>query len=111
MVKNICKDYGVKVEEVLTGFKYIGEKIEEFKKDGQNKFIFGFEESYGYLFGDFVREKDGIISSALICEMALYYKSQNKNLFDVLTELYDKYGYYKEKLISMEFKGEEGKIK
>lgn len=96
MVKNICKDYGVKVEEVLTGFKYIGEKIEEFKKDGQNKFIFGFEESYGYLFGDFVREKDGIISSALICEMALYYKSQNKNLFDVLTELYDKYGYYKE---------------
>ncbi|MBD5639178.1 phospho-sugar mutase [Clostridium botulinum] len=111
MVKNICKDYGVKVEEVLTGFKYIGEKIEEFKKNGQNKFIFGFEESYGYLFGDFVREKDGIISSVLICEMALYYKSQNKNLFNVLTELYDKYGYYKEKLISMEFKGEEGKNK
>ncbi|AUN18960.1 phosphoglucomutase [Clostridium botulinum] len=111
MVKSICKDYGVKVEEVLTGFKYIGEKIEEFKKNGQNKFIFGFEESYGYLFGDFVREKDGIISSVLICEMALYYKIQNKNLFDVLTELYDKYGYYKEKLISMEFKGEEGKNK
>lgn len=111
MVKNICKDYGVKVEEVLTGFKYIGEKIEEFKKNGQNKFIFGFEESYGYLFGDFVREKDGIISSVLICEMALYYKNQNENLCDVLRELYDKYGYYKEKLISMEFKGEEGKNK
>ncbi|KYN77072.1 phosphoglucomutase [Clostridium sporogenes] len=111
MVKNICKDYGVKVEEVLTGFKYIGEKIEEFKKNGQNKFIFGFEESYGYLFGDFVREKDGIISSVLICEMALYYKSQNENLCDVLRGLYDKYGYYKEKLISMEFKGEEGKNK
>ncbi|MGU9539874.1 phospho-sugar mutase [Clostridium tepidum] len=111
MVKNICKDYGVKVEEVLTGFKYIGEKIEEFKSNGQNKFIFGFEESYGYLFGDFVREKDGIISSTLICEMALYYKIQNKNLYDVLKELYDKYGYYKERLISMEFKGEEGNRK
>ncbi|ENK1244850.1 phospho-sugar mutase [Clostridium sporogenes] len=111
MVKDICKDYGVKVEEVLTGFKYIGEKIEEFKKNGINKFIFGFEESYGYLFGDFVREKDGIISSVLICEMALYYKIQNKNLCDVLKGLYDKYGYYKERLISMEFKGEEGKRK
>ncbi|EJO5349484.1 phospho-sugar mutase [Clostridium botulinum] len=111
MVKNICKDYRVKVEEVLTGFKYIGEKIEEFKKNRENKFIFGFEESYGYLFGDFVREKDGIISSVLICEMALYYGSKNKTLCDVLKELYGKYGYYKERLISMEFKGEEGKNK
>ncbi|WP_251860930.1 phospho-sugar mutase [Clostridium sp. Marseille-Q2269] len=111
MVKNICEDYNVSVQEVLTGFKYIGEKIEEFNKTGQNKFIFGFEESYGYLFGDFVRDKDGIISSVLICEMALYYKSQNKNLVEVLKDLYDKYGYYKEKLVSMEFIGEEGKHK
>ncbi|WP_461614110.1 phospho-sugar mutase [Clostridium sp. Marseille-QA1073] len=105
MVKPIGKEFGVEILEVLTGFKYIGELIEELES---KKFIFGFEESYGYLCGDFVRDKDGIIGAMLVCEMALYYKTKGISLYEVLTKLYEEYGYYKEELISLEFNGIEG---
>lgn len=112
MVKPICKDYGVKLEEVLTGFKYIGELIKNFESNpSENKFLLGFEESYGYLSGDFVRDKDAVVAAMLICEMTLYYKSIGKTLYEGLIDLYNKYGYYKEKLISIELKGKEGQEK
>ncbi|WP_373899020.1 phospho-sugar mutase [Haloimpatiens sp. FM7315] len=111
MVKPIAKKFGVEVLEVLTGFKYIGEKIKEFKEDNSKSYIFGFEESYGYLAGDFVRDKDAVIASMLICEMALYYKNKGMNLYEALMVLYKKYGFYKEDLISMTLKGKEGQQK
>lgn len=112
MIKPICKKFDVQIKEVLTGFKYIGELIGNFEKaPGNNKFLLGFEESYGYLAGDFVRDKDAVISAALICEMTLYYKSIGKTLYEGLIELYESYGYYKEKLISIELKGKDGQEK
>lgn len=110
MVKDIAKKYGVKVEEVLTGFKYIGEKIKEFNENNNkdNKYIFGFEESYGYLAGEFVRDKDAVIAAMLVCEMALYYKTKGMSLYDALIKLYEEYGYYKEDLVSIEMEGKEG---
>ncbi len=112
MIKPICKDFGVQLKEVLTGFKYIGELIATFEENpDENKFLLGFEESYGYLAGDFVRDKDAVIAAALICEMTLYYKSIGKTLYEGLTILYNTYGYYKEKLISVELKGKEGQEK
>ncbi|HAR85775.1 MAG TPA: phosphoglucomutase, partial [Clostridium sp.] len=112
MIKPICKKFDVQIKEVLTGFKYIGELIGNFKKaPGNNKFLLGFEESYGYLAGDFVRDKDAVIAAALICEMTLYYKSIGKTLYEGLIELYESYGYYKEKLISIELKGKDGQEK
>lgn len=108
MPKAICKYYGAKWVEVLTGFKYIGEKIEEFAKTDSNNFVLGFEESYGYLSGDFVRDKDAVIASVLIAEMALYYKTRGQNLEEALQELYQKYGYYKEELISIQMEGQDG---
>ena len=106
--KNIAKDYNIELIEVLTGFKYIGEKIQEFKENNSKTYLFGFEESYGYLAGDFVRDKDAVIASMLIAEMALYYKEQGKSLYDGLIDLYEKYGYFKETLVSFELKGKEG---
>ncbi|GAA0788576.1 phospho-sugar mutase [Hathewaya limosa] len=113
MVNPICREYGVEVREVLTGFKYIGELIGKFEKETprKNSFLFGYEESYGYLAGDFVRDKDAVIAATLICEMTLYYKSLGKTLYEALIDLYDKYGYYKEKLISITLKGKEGQEK
>ncbi|WP_123054320.1 phospho-sugar mutase [Clostridium sp. JN-1] len=111
MASEIAKDYGVELINVLTGFKYIGEKIKEFEESKDKKFIFGFEESYGYLAGDFVRDKDAVIACTLICEMALYYKNKGMNLYDALMALYNKYGFYKEKLVSIELKGKEGREK
>lgn len=112
MIKPICKEFDVQVKEVLTGFKYIGELIRNFEEaTGDNKFLLGFEESYGYLAGDFVRDKDAVIAAALICEMTLYYKSIGKTLYEGLLDLYEEYGYYKEKLISVELKGKEGQEK
>lgn len=107
-VRKMCEDNGIELLEVLTGFKYIGEKIKEYEKSREKTFLFGFEESYGYLAGDFVRDKDAVIASMLISEMALYYKSLGKNLYDALIDLYDRYGYYKENLLSIELKGIEG---
>ncbi len=112
MIKPICKKFHVQIKEVLTGFKYIGELIGNFEKAPcNNKFLLGFEESYGYLAGDFVRDKDAVIAAALICEMTLYYKSIGKTLYEGLIELYESYGYYKEKLISIELKGKDGQEK
>lgn len=104
----IAEKYGLETLNTLTGFKFIGEKIKEFEERQDKNFIFGYEESYGYLAGTFVRDKDGVISSMLIAEMAAYYKSRNMNLLDVLRELYREYGYYKEDLKSITLKGKEG---
>lgn len=110
-VKNIGEYYNIEVLEVLTGFKYIGEKIREFEETGDKKYIFGFEESFGYLAGEFVRDKDAVIAAMLIAEMTLYYKEQGKSLYDALIALYNKYGYFKEALVSFELKGKEGSEK
>lgn len=106
--KKIAEDYNVELMEVLTGFKYIGEKIQGFEENNDKKYLFGFEESYGYLAGDFVRDKDAVIASMLIAEMTLYYKEKGKSLYDGLVDLYEKYGYFKETLVSFELKGKEG---
>lgn len=108
MVECIGKKYNIEVLDVLTGFKYIGEKIKEFEKSGENNFIFGFEESFGYLAGNFVRDKDAVISAMLICEMTLYYKNKGMSLYDALTDIYKEYGYYEEGLVSIELKGKDG---
>lgn len=107
----IAKDFDVELMDVLTGFKYIGEKIREFEDAGNKTYLFGFEESYGYLAGDFVRDKDAVIAAMLVCEMALYYKENGKSLYEALIELYEKYGYFKEQLVSIELKGKEGQEK
>ncbi len=109
--KAIADDFNIEILDVLTGFKYIGEKIREFKESGEHTYLFGFEESYGYLAGDFVRDKDAVIASMLICEMCLYYKEHGKSLYDALIELYEKYGYFKETLVSLELAGKEGQEK
>ena len=109
--RSIAEDFGVELMDVLTGFKYIGEKIREFEDAGDKTYLFGFEESYGYLAGNFVRDKDAVIASMLVCEMTLYYKEQGKSLYDALIELYEKYGYFKETLVSLELKGKEGQEK
>ena len=111
MVAAVAKAYSVELIDVLTGFKYIGEKIKEFEETNSNTYLFGFEESYGYLAGDFVRDKDAVVAAALITEMTLYYKSKGMSLYDALMELYNKYGFYKESLISIELQGKEGQEK
>ena len=91
----IAEDYGCELRDVLTGFKFIGEQIASLEAVGQEeRYVFGFEESYGYLAGTYVRDKDAVIASMLICEMVAYYKAEGKNLIEVLSDLYDKYGYY-----------------
>ncbi|MSR89991.1 phospho-sugar mutase [Inconstantimicrobium porci] len=110
-VRNIAKDYNVELIDVLTGFKYIGEKIKEFEETKSNKFLLGFEESYGYLAGEFVRDKDAVIASMLIAEMTLYYKSKGMTLYDGLMNIYEKYGFHKEQLVSIELEGKEGQEK
>ncbi|KMT22620.1 phospho-sugar mutase [Clostridium cylindrosporum] len=108
ITKAICDDFNVKMESVLTGFKYIGERIKEYEGKKDKEFLLGFEESYGYLVGSFVRDKDAVIASSLICEMALYYKGLNMSLLDVMDKIYKKYGYYKEKLLSFVLDGKDG---
>lgn len=100
MPAKICADNGVAYFEVLTGFKYIGEMIERFKAEGSHNFILGFEESYGYLKGDYARDKDSLVASMLIAQMAMYYKNKNKNLVQALEILFKKYGYFEEKTTS-----------
>ena len=107
----IANYYGVEIMDVLTGFKYIGEKIRQFQENGDKKYLFGFEESYGYLAGEFVRDKDAVIASMLIAEMTLYYKEQGKSLYEALIELYNRVGFFKEDLISIELQGKEGQEK
>ncbi|CAM3867959.1 phospho-sugar mutase [Cytobacillus oceanisediminis] len=104
----IATDFGIKTIDTLTGFKYIGEKIKEFEETKQHIFQFGYEESYGYLIGDFVRDKDAVQAAVFAAEVAAYYKSKGKTLFDGLHDLYRKYGFYLESLISITLKGKEG---
>lgn len=106
--REIANHYGVEIMDVLTGFKYIGEKIRQFQESGDKKYLFGFEESYGYLAGEFVRDKDAVVASMLIAEMTLYYKEKGKSLYDGLIDLYNKFGFFKEDLISIELKGKSG---
>lgn len=109
MAERIASDYGVDTVNVLTGFKYIGEQIGLLEEKGEEeRFIFGFEESYGYLSGSYVRDKDGVGASLLISEMAAYYKNQGKGLKEVLDELYAKYGYCLNTLHCYTFEGMEG---
>ncbi|CAH0118048.1 Phosphoglucomutase [Paenibacillus sp. CECT 9249] len=104
----IAEHYGAKVLNTLTGFKYIGEKMTQFAASGEHTFLFGYEESYGYLAGEYARDKDAVIAAMLICEAAAYYKSQGKTLYDVLNELYASHGYFLEKLESRTLKGKDG---
>jgi phosphoglucomutase len=106
--REIGKAFGVKTIDTLTGFKFIGEKIKEFHEQGDRSFLFGYEESYGYLIGDEVRDKDAIQAVLLAAEMGAYYKSRGLTLADALEELYQAYGYFKEDLISITLKGKEG---
>ncbi len=108
LTKAIAKNYGVTYFEVLTGFKYIGEKIKEFEKDNSHTYLFGFEESYGCLAGTYARDKDAVVATMLICELAAYYKSKGMTLYDGLQEVYKKYGFYKESIKSITLKGIEG---
>ena len=104
----IAKRYGVGSIDTLTGFKFIGEKIHEFEENHEKKFIMGYEESYGYLIGTHARDKDGVVASMLIAEMATYYYANKLSLYDALINIYEKYGYYKEQLKSMTLKGIDG---
>ena len=108
MAKVITQAHGLSYMEVLTGFKYIGEKIKQFEETGSHTFLLGFEESYGYLVGTYSRDKDGVVASLLVCEAAAYYKSQGLSLYDVLQNLYKKYGRYQESIESITLKGVDG---
>ena len=99
------------VIKVLTGFKFIGQKIKSFEESGDRTYLFGYEESYGYLVGTHARDKDGVVASLLISEMAAYYYDKGMSLYEGLQELYKKYGYFKEKTISLTLKGIEGLAK
>ncbi|MBQ2944742.1 MAG: phospho-sugar mutase [Ruminococcus sp.] len=109
LIKRICKKYGCAMVDVLTGFKYIGEVILGLEQKGEtDRYLFGFEESYGYLAGTYVRDKDAVVASMLIAEMAAYYKKQGKTLSQVIDELYHEYGYYYNKTLNFYFEGAEG---
>lgn len=107
--KVIGAKYGVKTIETLTGFKHICGKANEFDRTGEHTFIFGYEESIGYVYGTVVRDKDAVITSMLIVEMAGFYKKENKSLLEVLDDIYKEYGYYKENLMSIVLEGLEGR--
>ena len=112
MTDAIAAHYGVEMRQVLTGFKYIGEQIAHLVAEGlPERFIFGFEESYGYLAGGYVRDKDAVVASMLICEMAAWYKGQGKNLGEALDDLYAQYGFYFNKVDSYTFPGSDGMAK
>ncbi|MCM3054898.1 phospho-sugar mutase [Caldibacillus thermoamylovorans] len=104
----IAESFGVPTFDTLTGFKFIGEKIKEYEKTGKHTFLFGYEESYGYLIGDFVRDKDAVQAAIFAAEVAAYYKAQGKSLYDALMEIFEKYSYYKEALSSLTLKGKDG---
>ncbi len=105
----IAEKYGCEMRRVLTGFKYIGEIIGWLEADGEKeRFIMGYEESYGYLCGTYARDKDAVVASMMICEMAAYYKKQGKSLLDVMDEIYREFGTYRNRLLNYEFFGEEG---
>ena len=106
--RKIAENYNIKLIEVLTGFKFIGEKIKELDETGRMKYLFGFEESYGYLAGTFARDKDAVVASMLIGEMAAYYKNRGMSLYEGLQEIFEKYGYFIEGITSFTLEGKEG---
>lgn len=108
MAKAIAKAYNVKLIEVLTGFKYIGEQIKNFEETGSNNYVFGLEESYGCLPGTYARDKDAPAAVTMLCEVAAYCKNEGKTLWDSMIDLYEKYGYYKEGLSTLTLKGVDG---
>ena len=107
----IAKGYGVKLIEVLTGFKFIGQKILEFEETGKGTYLFGMEESYGCLPGTYARDKDAVAASMMLCEAAAYYKTKNMTLWDAMLAMYERYGYYKDDVTSITLKGIEGLAK
>ena len=111
LVRKIADDYNVETLDVLTGFKFIGEKIKEFEKSGEYSYIFGLEESFGYLKGTYARDKDAVVASMLICEVAAEYKQKGMTLYDALINLYKKYGFCAQKLESLTLKGIDGSAK
>ena len=106
--KTICKAFGVTVIDVLTGFKFIAEQMENFEETGEHTFLFGFEESYGCLIGTHARDKDAIVATMALCEAACYYKEQGKTMWDAMIDMYEKYGYYLDDIKSVTLKGIEG---
>ena len=106
--RTIAKAYGLDTVDTLTGFKFIGEKIKQYEESGQYAFQFGYEESYGYLIRPFCRDKDAVQSVLFACEVAAYYKSQGKTLYDGLLEVFAKYGFFREDLVSLTLKGKDG---
>ena len=104
----IATGYGVKLIEVLTGFKFIGQQILGFEKSGKGSYLFGFEESYGCLIGTYARDKDAIVATMALCEAAAYYKTQGKTLWDAMIEMYEQFGYYKDDIKAVTMKGIEG---
>lgn len=111
MADAIAEHYGIALIEVLTGFKFIGQKILEFEKTGKGTYLFGMEESYGCLTGTYARDKDAIVASMTLCEAAAYYKTKNMTLWDAMLAMYEKYGYYKDDVTSITLKGIEGLAK
>lgn len=106
--KQIAKEYGVETIDVLTGFKYISANIKAFEQNKNHSFLFGYEESHGYLISDFVRDKDAVQTCLLLSEAAAYYQSINKSILDILEEIYEQYGYYQEDLVSLTLEGKQG---
>ncbi|PES94952.1 phosphoglucomutase [Bacillus cereus] len=106
--RTIAKAYDLDTVDTLTGFKFIGEKIKQYEESGQYEFQFGYEESYGYLIRPFCRDKDAVQSVLFACEVAAYYKSQGKTLYDGLLEVFEKYGFFREDLVSLTLKGKDG---
>lgn len=111
LARKIAEDFGVKMFETLTGFKYIGEKIQQFEDNKSYEFLFGFEESYGYLSSKFVRDKDGVNASMLIAEAAVAFKAEGKTLYDAICEIYNKYGWYTDRVASTVLPGKDGVAK
>ena len=107
----IARSYGIECMSLLTGFKYIGEKMTEFSEKKNHTFLIGFEESYGYLVGNHARDKDGVVATMLIAEMAAYYRNQDKTLYDALMEIYKKYGFYAERTVAFTMPGKDGMAK
>ncbi len=111
MADAIAKYYGIQLVEVLTGFKFIGQKMLEFEKTGNGTYLFGMEESYGCLTGTYARDKDAVVASMALCEAAAYYMTKNMTLWDAMLEMYERYGYYKDHVESITLKGIEGLAK
>lgn len=108
LVDAVAKEYGVQLIEVLTGFKWIGKEILGFEQNENGTYLFGLEESYGCLIGTYARDKDAISATVALCEAAAYYATQGKTLWDVMIEMYEKYGYYLDRITAMDFPGLEG---